>query len=143
MEKTFTFAGTSILNGTLAYRFANGADRTKVLERNGHTDIKLLPTPYAMTKEQAIDWLNAQEIYADANRVTSGRAGAVNPSTPRKRKSKDPQEGVMNDEGFIEPEDERIQVDMTRTLKQNPGLSRREAYETVMLARGYEVERSF
>ena len=58
MEKTFTVAGTSKLNGTVKFRFANDLkSRTAVLTRNGHTDINLVELPEAMTKERAIAFL--------------------------------------------------------------------------------------
>lgn len=58
MEKTFTVAGTSNLNGAVKFRFANDLkSRTAVLTRNGHTDIHLVELPEAMTKERAIAFL--------------------------------------------------------------------------------------
>jgi len=57
MEKLFTVAGYSTLNGETKARFATSMDRVKVLARNGHTDIKLQELPKAMTKEQAIAFL--------------------------------------------------------------------------------------
>ena len=61
MTKTFTVAGTSNLNGTVKFRFANDLKgRIKVLERNGHTDIDLRELPEPMTKEAAIQYLEAE-----------------------------------------------------------------------------------
>ena len=60
MEKTFTVAGTSNLNGVVKFRFANDLkSRIKVLTKNGHTDIDLRELPEAMTKAQAIAFLEA------------------------------------------------------------------------------------
>jgi hypothetical protein len=60
MTKTFTVAGTSNLNGTVKFRFANDLkSRIAVLTRNGHTDINLRELPEAMTKEAAIQYLEA------------------------------------------------------------------------------------
>lgn len=60
MEKTFTVAGTSNLNGVVKLRFANDlAGRIKVLVKNGHTDVNLLELPTAMTKEAATAYLQA------------------------------------------------------------------------------------
>lgn len=65
--KTFTVAGTSNLNGVVKFRFANDLkSRIKVLERNGHTDVQLVELPNAMTKEQAIAWLESQSDAAPA-----------------------------------------------------------------------------
>lgn len=55
MSKLFTVAGTSVLDGILKFRVANGhaLARTKVLEKNGHTNIDLRDLPKPMTKEDA------------------------------------------------------------------------------------------
>jgi hypothetical protein len=60
MDKLFTVAGTSNLNGVVKFRFANDLKgRIKVLAKNGHTDIRLIALPEAMTKERAIAFLEA------------------------------------------------------------------------------------
>lgn len=60
MEKTFTVAGTSNLNGVVKFRFANDLkSRIKVLEKNGHTAVMLLELPTAMTKADAIAYLES------------------------------------------------------------------------------------
>jgi hypothetical protein len=41
VEKTFSVAGISNLNGVYKVRFANAIERIKVLDRNGHTDVRL------------------------------------------------------------------------------------------------------
>ena len=38
--KLYTVAGTSVLNGKRAYRFANSMSRVGVLTRNGHEDVQ-------------------------------------------------------------------------------------------------------
>jgi len=57
--KTFTIAGTSVLNGKEKLRVANGTikHRTAVLGRSGHTDINLVELPEAMTRAEAIEFL--------------------------------------------------------------------------------------
>lgn len=57
VEKTFTVAGVSNLNGVYKLRVANSTGRVKVLHANGHTDIRLIELPSAMTKLQAADYL--------------------------------------------------------------------------------------
>ena len=57
MDKLFTVAGYSTLNGETKARFATSMDRVKVLARNGHTDIQLQALPCAMTKEAAVAFL--------------------------------------------------------------------------------------
>lgn len=61
MERTFTIAGTSTLHGVNTLRFCNGtiANRTYILKRNGHTDIKFVALAKAMTKVDATKWLLA------------------------------------------------------------------------------------
>jgi hypothetical protein len=62
MDKLFTVAGTSNLNGVVKFRFANDLKgRIKVLAKNGHTDIRLIALPEAMTKEAAIAFLEGME----------------------------------------------------------------------------------
>lgn len=66
MEKLFTVAGTSNLNGVVKFRFANDLkSRVKVLERNGHTEINLIELPAEMTKEAAIAYLETLDAPAD------------------------------------------------------------------------------
>ena len=60
---TFTHAGTSRLNGSVKVRFANDALRVKVLEKNGHTEVDLMPLPNPMTKEEAVAFLLKIEFY--------------------------------------------------------------------------------
>jgi hypothetical protein len=70
MEKLFTVAGTSNLNGVVKFRFANDLkSRVKVLQRNGHTDVNLVELPTEMTKEQAIQFLESQATPAEDTAV--------------------------------------------------------------------------
>jgi hypothetical protein len=66
MARTFTVAGTSIKDGTLTYRFASGTAKARaaVLERNEHTEVKMIDLPSAMTKDAAIAHLNGLGITA-------------------------------------------------------------------------------
>ena len=57
MSKSFTHAGVSKQDGQFKARFANDAMRTKVLIKNGHTDIDIIELKHAMTKEDAIAYL--------------------------------------------------------------------------------------
>ena len=57
MSKSFTHAGVSKLDGEFKCRFANDALRTKVLIKNGHTDIDIIELKYPMTKEDAVAFL--------------------------------------------------------------------------------------
>lgn len=55
--KLYTVAGTSVLNGKRAYRFANSMSRVAVLTRNGHEDVQLQALPEPMSREQALAYL--------------------------------------------------------------------------------------
>jgi hypothetical protein len=57
MSKSFTHAGVSKLDGEFKVRFANDAMRTKVLIKNGHTDIDIVELKHAMSKEDALAYL--------------------------------------------------------------------------------------
>jgi ribosomal protein L5 len=52
---TYTVAGFSSKNGKVSVRVANGSVtlRTKVLERDGHTNVDLINLPTAMSKDEA------------------------------------------------------------------------------------------
>ena len=66
MEKLFTVAGTSSLEGVVKFRVANGsaAARTKVLERSGHIEIKLVDLAKPMSKEDAIAFVQSNGFTA-------------------------------------------------------------------------------
>ena len=71
MSKTFTFAGTCVVNGATVYKFANDAGRAAVLAKLGATDVNMLELPVAMDKADAIDFLATRGIAAGkAPRVT-------------------------------------------------------------------------
>lgn len=65
MSKLFTVAGVSTLNGVVTARFANDMSRVKVLEKNGHTDIKLVELPRPMDKERAMIHLLTHPDFTD------------------------------------------------------------------------------
>ena len=76
-EKTFSVAGTATNpDGTTKARFANDlVARHKILNKAGCTDINLIELPHAMTKLQALQFLQGQGItdgdagYAVANKL--------------------------------------------------------------------------
>jgi hypothetical protein len=72
IEKTFSVAGTAKNpNGTVKARFANDlVARIKILNKAGCTDINLMELPHAMTKLEALQYLQTQG-------VTEGDAGFV------------------------------------------------------------------
>lgn len=74
---TFTHAGTSRQNGSVKVRFANDALRVKVLEKNGHTEVDLLPLPRPMTKEDAVAHLLKIEFYKSDSGVIDSEVQAA------------------------------------------------------------------
>jgi hypothetical protein len=60
MDKVFSVAGVSTLNGVVKYRFANAlAKREAILRKGNHTAIKLIELPNPMTKEAAVAFIEA------------------------------------------------------------------------------------
>lgn len=75
-ENVFTVAGTSNRQGEVKVRFANDlVSRIKALHRAGHSDVNLVELPKAMTKLEALQYLQEQGItqgdagYAVASKV--------------------------------------------------------------------------
>ena len=57
MSKSFTHAGVSKLDGKFKVRYCNDSLRTKVLIKNGHTDIDIVELKHPMTKEEVVTYL--------------------------------------------------------------------------------------
>ena len=67
-SNTFTVVGTSVLNGALKIRFANGlTKRIRVLARNGHSNIALVECD-AMFKLDAAKYALTQEVFSEEQR---------------------------------------------------------------------------
>lgn len=66
MDKMFAVAGISTLEGDTKVRFAKDLARVKVLEKNGHKDIKLVDLPKQMTKVDAVAYLLTHAQFKDA-----------------------------------------------------------------------------
>ena len=66
MDKLFTIAGTSTVNGVNTYRVANGKAKVRegVLRRAGHTDTVFHQLPNAMDQDEAVAWLRTKGIIA-------------------------------------------------------------------------------
>lgn len=75
-NKTFTVAGVSTRNGVTKVRFANDMLYTKILAKDGHTDIDLVTLKNAMTKEDAIAALIAAD-FGGSNAATTGALQAA------------------------------------------------------------------
>lgn len=65
MDKQFCVAGVSVLDGVMKARFANDMNRVKVLEKNGHTKVKLIELPELMFKEDAVSYLLDHDQFQD------------------------------------------------------------------------------
>ena len=57
MNKTFSFAGVSTLDGVIKLRVANDSMRVKVLAKNGHSNIDIIELKTPLTKEDAVAYL--------------------------------------------------------------------------------------
>jgi hypothetical protein len=57
-DKTFKFVGTSTLNGKTKVRFANDIMRIKVLDKNGHENVKFEELAEPVTKDVAVAHLS-------------------------------------------------------------------------------------
>lgn len=67
-SNTFTVVGTSVLNGALKIRFANGlSKRIRVLARNGHSNIALVECD-AMFKLDAAKFALTQDVFTEEQR---------------------------------------------------------------------------
>jgi hypothetical protein len=56
-DKKFMVTGVSTLEGKTKIRFANDGIRIKILEKNGHKDVRLVDLPKAMTKAEIAQYL--------------------------------------------------------------------------------------
>lgn len=62
-DKLFTVAGVSTLGGETKVRFANDELRVKVLMKHGHTDPILIALPEAMTKLDAVKFIQTLDEF--------------------------------------------------------------------------------
>lgn len=76
MDKQFSVAGVSTLNGVVKYRVANTLKREAILRKSGHMDIKLIELPQAMSKEDAFAFIAS---HADFQTVKPTAKGGVSP----------------------------------------------------------------
>jgi hypothetical protein len=58
-DKKFAVAGVSTLDGKTKIRFANDTMRIKILSKNGHKDVDLIPLPNEMTKTEIGQYLTS------------------------------------------------------------------------------------
>jgi hypothetical protein len=85
MSKTFTFAGTCVVDNATVYKFANDANRAAVLAKLGATNINIVELPNAMDKEAAVAFLATKGIVADkAVKAAAPKAVKVKAEKPVK-----------------------------------------------------------
>lgn len=74
-DKLFTVAGTARNpNGTVKARFANDlVARIKILNKAGCTDVNLVELPRAMSKLEALQYLQEQGITGDAGYAVANK----------------------------------------------------------------------
>ena len=58
-NKTFEYAGVSLYHGRTKIRWANDPSRIKLLAKQGHEKLDLIPLPSAMTKAQGVRYLQS------------------------------------------------------------------------------------
>ncbi len=138
--KTFTVAGTSVEHGVVKFRVANDLrSRVQMLTRCDNTEINLILLPEPMTKSAAAAFLLTVPEFAasDAAAVIAEAADRVAAQSKAKAKAKPVARRVdtvaTDDDGFVEPKDERIQVAMSRKAREYPGLTAHQLYEMVMM----------
>jgi len=72
MDKLFSVAGVSTLNGAVKYRVANSLKREAILKKSGHTDIKLIELPNLMTKDDAFAFIAAHADFLTVKPTAKG-----------------------------------------------------------------------
>ena len=83
MSKTFTFAGTCIVDSVTVYKFANDANRAAVLAKLGATDVNIIALPQAMNKDDAVAYLASQGITAGWRRAAAIANPAKSPKVAK------------------------------------------------------------
>lgn len=66
-DKLFNVVGVSDLNGIYKVRFANDLTRVKVLDKNGHKDVRLIQLPDALSKREAVEAIKDHPNFQDAS----------------------------------------------------------------------------
>ena len=78
-DKLFTVAGCSTKKGVTKLRFANDlVARTKILDKDGHTDINLFELPCPMSKAEIVEYFKANpDLGIDADAIAN-KEDAIN-----------------------------------------------------------------
>jgi hypothetical protein len=91
-DKTFSVCGVSTSTDGTKVRFANDTMRTKVLHKNGHTDIVLIELATDMTKLAAVEFIKDLPEFAgeDAQMAISEYMDKHAPKAPRAKVERKP-----------------------------------------------------
>lgn len=122
MSNTYNVAGFSTKNGKTSFRVANGSAtaRTKVLERDGHSNIDLIDLPSPMSKEDAFAFASkAITVTGDISNV------APKSSTVKVTKTKAEAKAILSGKTKVEvapkaeltPEQKEIKDKNLQTMK--------------------------
>lgn len=122
MERKFKATGWSTLKGALKLRFTTDKHRQKVLERNGHEEVKLFDLPEEMSKEQACQWLIARRdipqhvkqlahmIVDQQHHSVEESVEAVKPAAPAEKAEREPHPQLDKPRGRGRPRTRSVQA---------------------------------
>ena len=134
---TYTFAGTSRLNGTIKVRFANDVARVKVLAKNGHTDIDLIELKHPMTKEEIVAYLREIDFARGNTEIQAAIDAADEKRNPKEKPPKEPKEPKAKKEKAVvaaapttDPSEEWKKVVMGIRIQVNEMIERGELDES-------------
>ena len=90
MSKSFSHAGVSKQDGAFKVRFANDALRTKVLIKNGHTDIDIIELKHPMSKLEAVAYLLEIDFDNGNKAIRAALEAALDKRSPVVKEAKAP-----------------------------------------------------
>lgn len=138
---TYTFAGTSRRFGKVKVRFANSAERIKVLMKTDHTEIDLIELPRAMDKAEIalylkeIDFVGSRTgeqrdevIAAIEEAIVKYNPDMAPPKEPKAKKEKAP--AAVGAEVKTDPSEEWKKVVMGIRIQVNEMIERGELDES-------------
>ena len=108
-DKLFTVVGVSILKGEMKMRFANSIKRQTVLEKGGHTDVRLVELSEPLSKSAAASVALQLDIFQDAEaqavissflELNGGDAVVVQPEA-----------AVHIEEAYVQPETQEAELE--------------------------------
>ena len=86
-DQKFSVVGVSKLNDEYKVRFANDIMRIKVLDKKGHTDVRLCELDAPMTKYEAVKSIQTMDQFQDAA-AQSAIAEYLEEKAPKASKAK-------------------------------------------------------